>query len=151
MPRGNGTTYDHRGLKEVAIEYVEELPVGTVFDAIDFAKHLSTVPSRRFTRKQDRQKTSNHKTGWQLLSRSRGYFHQVLGQLDDVGRVREMCLGDSIIPRVCLYKSLSDGDLVCYSCSTRFTPRKSAPSRVVLNTCGRKCASEFLEAEAEQE
>jgi len=147
MPRGNGTTFDHGGLKEVAMEYVDELPVGEVFDGIDFAKYLSTVPSKRFTRKQSRQKTSNHKTGWQLLSRSKGYFHQVLGKLDGVERVREIYREDSFIPRLCLYKSLPDGDLVCYSCSTKFTPRKSASSRVLLNTCGSECANEFLEIE----
>ena len=148
MPRGNGISYDHKGLKEVAVRYVEDLPVGSVFDGVDFAKHLSTIPAKKFSRKSNRKMVSNHRVSWQSLSRSKAYFHQVLGQLDNVKRVNGMYLEDAFLAKTYLYKTLPDGDLECYMCSTKFAPRKSARSRVLLNTCTMKCADKFLEIQA---
>lgn len=148
MPAGNGITYDHKGLKEVAGEFVDTLPAGAVFDGTDFAKHLSTVQAKRFSRKPNRRKTSNHKISWQNLSRSKTYFHQVLLQLSNVKKVMDMYLDDAFIAKTHLYKTLPDGDLECYMCSTKFTPRKQARSRVLLNTCTKKCANKFLEIQA---
>jgi len=148
MPAGNGTTYDHKGLKEIAVRYVEDLPVGSVFDGIDFAKHLSTIPAKKFSRKSNRKKVSNHRVSWQNLSRSKAYFHQVMGQLDNVKKVNGMYPDDAFVAKAHLYKTLPDGDLECYMCSTKFTPRKQARSRVLLNTCTKKCANKFLEIQA---
>ena len=148
MPAGNGITYDHKGLKEVAGEFVDTLPAGAVFDSTDFAKHLSTVPAKRCSRKPNRKKISNHTISWQNLSRSKAYFAKTLRQLSNVKNVTDMYLEDAFLPKTYLYKTLPDGDLECYMCSTKFTPRKGARSRVLLNTCTKKCANKFLEIQA---